>query len=381
MKLSLLSLLSVLFLWTGMAQAFETKATHAWVYDMTTNTVLLDKLGEDSVPPASMSKLMTIEMLFAALKEGRVQLDTTFAVSARAVSYTAMGGSTMYLQETDRPTVAELIKGMIVNSGNDACTVVAEGLEGSEEEFAKKMTERAKALGLTASRFANSSGWPDPGQRMSMRDLGMLAVHLITAYPDLYPAFSQTDYNYKNRAPANANNRNPILGVVAGADGLKTGHTEESGYGMVGSVKQGDRRIVFAFNGLTTDKERADEAERIANWAFRQFALKTVVTAGTEVAKADVFLGAAPTVGLAAEGDLRLLVPAGAGDGIAADVIYTGPLKAPIAKGAKVAQLVIRRPDMPDQTVDLVTTADVAPAGFLDRMKVAFTALRVKYGV
>jgi D-alanyl-D-alanine carboxypeptidase (penicillin-binding protein 5/6) len=363
------------------AHAFETKATHAWVYDVTTQTVLFDKLGEESVPPASMSKLMTIEMLFEALKEGRVQMDTTFGVSAKAMSYTAMGGSTMYLQETDRPTVEELIQGMIVNSGNDACTVVAEGLEGSEEEFAKKMTERARALGLEQSTFANSSGWPDPGQRMSMHDLGLLAVHLITAYPDLYPRFAETEYNYKDRAPANANNRNPILGVVSGADGLKTGHTQEAGYGMVGSVKQGERRIVFAFNGLTTDKERAEEAERISNWAFRQFALKTVVKAGEEVAQADVFLGAAPKVGLAAEGDLDLLIPAGAADTIAADVVYTGPLKAPVAKGTKVAKLVIHRADLPPQEVDLVTTADVAPAGFLDRMLVAVGQLRAQYGL
>ncbi|MCW1919359.1 D-alanyl-D-alanine carboxypeptidase [Rhodobacter sp. KR11] len=377
----LIPLLAAFALFTSAAQAFETKATHAWVYDMTTNTVLLDKEGTVSVPPASMSKLMTIEMLFEALQEGRVQMDTTFGVSAKAMSFTAMGGSTMYLQETDRPTVEELIKGMVVNSGNDACTVVAEGLEGSEEEFARKMTERAQALGLTASTFANSSGWPDPGQRMSMKDLGLLAVHLITAYPELYPVFSETEYNYKDRAPANANNRNPILGVVSGADGLKTGHTQEAGYGMVGSVLQGERRIVFAFNGLTSEKERAEEAERIANWAFRQFALKTVVKAGTEVTQADVFLGAAPKVGLAAAEDLQLLIPAGAGKEIAAEVIYTGPLEAPVAKGTKVAQLVIRRPELPDQTVDLLTTADVAPAGFVDRMFVALTQLRSQYGI
>lgn len=363
------------------AQAFETAATHAWVYDVTTNTVLLDKNGEESVPPASMSKLMTIEMLFEALKEGRVQMDTTFGVSAKAMSYTAMGGSTMYLQETDRPTVEELIKGMVVNSGNDACTVVAEGLEGSEEEFAKKMTERAKTLGLTQSTFANSSGWPDPGQRMSMHDLGMLAVHLINDYPELYPVFGETEYNYKNRAPANANNRNPILGVVSGADGLKTGHTEEAGFGMVGSVKQGERRIVFAFNGLTTDKQRAEEAERISNWAFRQFALKTVVKAGTEITQADVFLGAAPKVGLVADKDLRLLIPAGASDGVAADVVYTGPIKAPIAKGTKLADLVIHLPDMPDQHVDLLAGADIGPAGFMDRVLVAVTQLRSRYGI
>jgi D-alanyl-D-alanine carboxypeptidase (penicillin-binding protein 5/6) len=191
-----------------------------------------------------MAKLMTIEMLFEALDDQRVQMDTSFGVSDKAVSFTALGGSTMYLQQGDRPTVAELIKGMIVNSGNDACTVVAEGLEGSEEEFARKMTERAKALGLEHSTFANSSGWPDPNQRMSMRDLGMLSAHIITTYPELYAGFADTEYDYKDRAPANANNRNPLLKLGIGADGLKTGHTQEAGYGLVGSVKQGDRVVV-----------------------------------------------------------------------------------------------------------------------------------------
>jgi D-alanyl-D-alanine carboxypeptidase (penicillin-binding protein 5/6) len=361
------------------AQAFETTATHAWVYDITTNTVLLDKNGTEPVPPASMSKLMTVEMLFEALQEGRVQMDTTFGVSDKAISFTAQGGSTMYLQMGDRPTVDELIQGMIVNSGNDACTVVAEGLEGSEEEFARKMTERAKTLGLENSTFANSSGWPDPGQRMSMKDLGLLSVHIIETYPDLYPVFSQTEYNYKDRAPANANNRNPLLKLGIGADGLKTGHTQEAGYGMVGSVKQGDRRIVFAFNGVASDKDRAQEAERIANWAFRQFALKTVVKAGTEIAQADVFLGDADKVGLVAEQDLKLLIPAGADAGISGEVVYQGPIKAPIAKGTKIADLVIHLPDMPDHHVPLLTAADVGPAGFLDRVGVAFSQLRSRY--
>ncbi len=363
------------------ARAFETSATHAWVYDMTTNTVLLDKDGEVPVPPASMSKLMTIEMLFEALKDGRVQPDTTFGVSARAVSFTAAGGSTMYLQEGDRPTVDELIRGMVVNSGNDACTVVAEGLEGSEEEFARKMTQRARALGLTASTFANSSGWPDPGQRMSMRDLGMLAVHLIQDYPEYYPVFAETDYNYKNRAPANANNRNPLLKLGIGADGLKTGHTEEAGYGMVGSVKQGDRRIVFAISGLATDTDRAQEAERITNWAFRQFALKTVVKSGTEIALAPVFLGAEDQVALVPDRDLTLLLPALAQDSLQAEAVFSGPIRAPVVKGAKLGQLVIHIPDLPDATVDLVAAADVAPGGFLKRLTTAIGELRTRYGV
>ncbi|MBC7738370.1 MAG: D-alanyl-D-alanine carboxypeptidase [Candidatus Saccharibacteria bacterium] len=363
------------------ARAFETSATHAWVYDITTKTVLLDKGGSESVPPASMSKLMTIEMLFDALQDGRVQMDTTFGVSAKAVSYTEQGGSTMYLQQGDRPTVQELILGMIVNSGNDACTVVAEGLEGSEEEFARKMTERAKTLGLESSTFANSSGWPDPGQRMSMKDLGLLSVHIIETYPELYKTFAETEYNYKDRAPANANNRNPLLKLGIGADGLKTGHTQEAGYGMVGSVKQGERRIIFSFNGVASDLDRAQEAERIANWAFRQFALKTVVKAGTQIADADVFLGNAAKVGLVADQDLRLLIPAGATNAVSADVLYQTPLKAPIKKGDKLGQLVIYLPELPESRVDLFAASDIGEAGFMDRVMMAFTTLRSRYGV
>ena len=214
-----------------------------------------------------------------------------------------------------------------------------------------------------------------------MKDLGLLSVHIITTYPELYPTFAETEYNYKNRAPANANNRNPLLKLGIGADGLKTGHTQEAGFGMVGSVKQGDRRIVFAFSGLTSDKDRATEAEQIANWAFRQFALKTVVKAGVEIAQADVFMGAAAKVGLVSGTDLRLLIPAGAADTVAAEVVYTGPIKAPIAKGTKLADLVIHRTDLPDQHVDLLAATDVGTAGFVDRVMTAFSQLRSRYGL
>lgn len=363
------------------AQAFETASTYAWVYDMTTRTVLLDKAGDASVPPASMSKLMTIEMLFEALSDGRVQMDTTFGVSDAAVAFTAMGGSTMYLQQGDRPTVQDLIKGMIVNSGNDACTAVAEGLEGSEEEFARKMTERAKTLGLEHSTFTNSSGWPDPGQRMSMKDLGILSAHIITTYPDLYRHFADTEFNYKDRAPANADNRNPILGVVSGADGLKTGHTVEAGYGMVGSVKQGERRIVFAFSGLTSSGDRAKEAEAIANWAFRQFSLKTVAKAGDAIAQAPVFLGDVDTVGLVTAQDLRMLLPAGAATTVSGEVVFTGPVKAPIVKGTKLGELIVHVPELGDQRFDLLAATDVGPAGFTRRLSMAVTYLRARYGL
>ncbi len=358
------------------ALAFETQATAAWVYDVTTHTVLMDKNADQSLPPASMSKLMTINMLFEALRDGRVQMDTTFAVSSRAK---AMGGSTMFLQESDRPTVEELIHGMIINSGNDACVVVAEGLAGTEEAFAAQMTERARALGMTGSTFANASGWPDPGHRMTMRDLGILARRLIEEFPEYYPVFAETEFNYKDRAPDNRFNRNPLLKLGIGADGLKTGHTSEAGYGLVGSARQGDRRVIFAITGLPSDTARAEEAERIVSWAFRQFAEKTVAKAGVRVAEAEVFLGEADSVGLVPAEDLRLLVPALVQDKVEAEVIYKGPLMAPVEAGVPVAELVIKVPGLPDHQIQLVAETPVAKAGFLRRLTTAAGALYDRY--
>jgi D-alanyl-D-alanine carboxypeptidase (penicillin-binding protein 5/6) len=361
------------------ARAFETAATAAWVYDMTTGTVLMDKNADQPVPPASMSKLMTINMLFEALKDGRVTMDTTFAVSDRAVQMTRDGGSTMMLQHDDRPTVEELIHGMIINSGNDACVVVAEGLAGTEEAFSAQMTQRAQALGMTASTFANASGWPDPTHRMSMRDLGILGKRLIEDFPEYYPIFAETEYMYKDRSPDNRFNRNPLLKLGIGADGLKTGHTTEAGYGLVGSAKQGDRRIIFAITGLPSDKARAEEAERIVGWAFRQFSEKTVAKAGTRVAEAEVHMGASDTVGLVPAEDIRLLVPALVQDNITAEVVYNGPLLAPVTKGTPVAELIVHAPDLPDRRVTLVAEADVGNAGFLKRLTTAANALYTRY--
>ncbi|MFZ1469304.1 MAG: D-alanyl-D-alanine carboxypeptidase family protein [Paracoccaceae bacterium] len=358
------------------AQAFDTQARAAWVYDVTTHTVLMDKNADEALPPASMSKLMTVNMLFEALRDGRVTMDTTFAVSSRAK---AMGGSTMFLQETDRPTVEELIHGMIINSGNDACVVVAEGLAGTEEAFAQQMTERARALGMTSSVFANSSGWPAPNQRMSMRDLGILSQRLIEVFPEYYPVFAQTEFNYKNRAPDNRHNRNPLLKMGIGADGLKTGHTTEAGYGLVGSAVQGNRRIIFAITGLTSDTARAEESERIVGWAFRQFAQKTVAKAGVRVAEAEVFMGDAATVGLIPAEDLSLLVPALVQDKIDAEVIYKGPLIAPIEAGTPVAELVVHVPDLPDHRIQLVAETSVGKAGFLRRLSTAAGDLYDRY--
>lgn len=358
------------------AQAFDTRATAAWVFDETTQTVLLAKNADQPLPPASMSKLMTLNMLFEALQDGRVTMDTTFAVSTKARS---MGGSTMFLNEQDRPTVRDLIHGIIVNSGNDACVVVAEGLSGTEEAFAAQMTERAKTLGMTQSTFANASGWPDPNHRMSMHDLGVIARRLIEEFPEEYTIFKETEFNYANRAEANRFNRNPLLKLNIGADGLKTGHTTEAGYGLVGSAVQGNRRVIFVITGLESDTARAEEAERIVNWAFRQFVLKTVAKAGLRVAEAPVWMGRDSTVGLVPAKDVVLLVPASVQDGISAEVSFTGPLAAPLIAGQPVAELIVHVPDLPDARIPLVTEAAVNRAGFAGRLTTAAQVLYQRF--
>ncbi len=353
-------------------QALETQSRAAFVYDVTTGTVLLEKDADVPIPPASMSKLMTLNMLFEALRDGRVTMDTRFGVSSKAKS---MGGSTMFLNETDRPTVEQLIQGIIVLSGNDACVVVAEGLAGSEDAFARLMNDRAKALGLTASTFANSSGWPNPNHRMSVRDMGMLAVRLITEFPEYYGYFGNKEYEFDGRSPDNRFNRNPLLSLGIGADGLKTGHTQEAGYGLVGSATQGTRRIVFVVSGLSSEKERAEESERIVNWAFRQFVEKTVIAKDAEVARAAVWMGDHQEIGLVTPEDVSLLLPALERDVLSAEVVYRGPIEAPIAAGQEVADLVVTLKDLPPAHIPLVSDRDVARGGFVPRLRTAATVL------
>lgn len=351
------------------ALGFETRARAAWVYDLTSGTVLLDKNAHAPLPPASMSKLMTVNMLFEALKDGRVTLDERFAVSSNAK---AMKGSTMFLNELDRPTVEELIKGIIVLSGNDACVVVAEGLAGTEQDFAAKMNERAKAMGMNDSHFANASGWPDPNHLMSMHDLGILATRLIIEFPDYYHYFALTEFPFDGRSPDNRFNRNPLLKMGIGADGLKTGHTQEAGYGLVGSAQQDGRRIVFVISGLASEKERSEEAQRVVDWAFREFILKTVARKGQKIADAPVWMGAVKEVGLVLEEDLDLLLPSLAQDRLKAEVTYKGPVKAPFAAGTKLAEMVIDIPGHAPVTVPLVAEADVGQGGFFTRVSTAF---------
>ena len=353
---------------SGARAEFETRAVAAWIYDDTTDTVLLSKNAETPRPPASMSKLMTLDLLFEAVRDGRVGLDTRFSVSERAAG---MGGSSMFLNPKDRPTVEELIQGIVVQSGNDACVVVAEGLAGTEEAFAKLMNERARAIGLRNSTFANASGWPDPNQQMSMEDLGLLARRLIDEFPEFYHYFGQPTFAFDGRVPSNHRNRNPLLALGIGADGLKTGHTAEAGYGLVGSAVQGDRRIIFVISGLPDDAARAEEAESVVNWAFRQFVQKTLVEKGTKLAEVPVWMGSERSVAMIAPEDIKLLVPATVRGGIAAEITYETPLRAPIAEGQQIGTLTVELPDLQRQELPLTAATAVAKGGFVPRVRTA----------
>ncbi|ETW13175.1 D-alanyl-D-alanine carboxypeptidase [Roseivivax marinus] len=361
------------------AQAFDTSARAAFVLDQKTGTVLLDKNADQALPPASMSKLMTLYMAFEAIEEGQLGLEERLPVSSHAASY---GGSTMFLDTTDRVQVEDLLRGIVVLSGNDACAVIAEALspDGTERGFAQMMTRRAQQLGLTNSVFKNSNGWPAEGHVMSVRDLALLARHLIEDFPEFYPMFAEQRFEFDGRAPANVSNRNPLLGLGIGADGLKTGHTQAAGYGLVGSAVQGDRRVIFAISGLETNAARAEESEAIVNWAFRQFAEKTITEAGVRVAEADVFLGAEDTVGLVAAEDLTMLVPVLTGAPLEAEVVYTGPLEAPIAEGQRLAELIIRPEGLPEHRVPLVAETAVDGAGFVNRVMTVAGVLLRRFG-
>lgn len=347
------------------AQAFETSASAAYVMDYNTGTVLLAKNADEPLPPASMSKLMTLYMAFEAIDLGILNLDQELPVSAAAQQY---GGSTMFLEAGERVRVEDLLRGIIVLSGNDACVVIAEAIAGTEAKFARQMTMRAQQMGMTNSTFTNSNGWPKAGHRMSMRDLGLISARLIRDFPQYYPIFAEEEFLFDPKEAQNRFNRNPLLGMGVGADGLKTGHTEEAGYGLAGSAEQGDRRVIFVLSGLDTAQARAQEAEAMTNWAFRQFTQTELGTAGTLVAQADVSIGAERTVGLELAEDLSLLIPTNPINSLMTEVVYEGPVQAPIAKGDRIGELIIRPDGLPEKRVPLVADRAIAPYGFVDRM-------------
>jgi D-alanyl-D-alanine carboxypeptidase (penicillin-binding protein 5/6) len=361
------------------ATAFDTRANAAYVYDLTTATVLLDKNADQPLPPASMSKLMTLYVAFEAIERGLLRMTDELVVSSHANSY---GGSTLFLKIGERVTVEDLIRGIIVLSGNDACVVIAEALspDGTEGGFARLMTRKAQDMGMTNSTFANSNGWPAAGHRMSMRDLGLLATRIIEDFPEFYPMFAETEFLFDATESANRFNRNPLLKLGIGADGLKTGHTKEAGYGLTGSAKQGNRRIVFVVSGMTSSAARAQEAEAIVNWSFRQFAQRTLASGGQRIATAAVWEGAEPEIGLVPVDEISILLPVLADTEVEAEVIYTGPIQAPITAGTPLAQLVFQPEGLPQQRFDLVAESDVAHGGFLATVSTAAMSLIDRLG-
>ncbi|WP_224825674.1 D-alanyl-D-alanine carboxypeptidase family protein [Cognatishimia sp. MH4019] len=377
MKTLLLSVTALLITAFQVA-AFDTRASAAFVLDQTTGTVLLNKNAKEPLPPASMSKLMTLYMTFEAVADGRLTLDETLPVSQRAMD---LGGSTMFLNTRDRVTVEDLIRGIIVLSGNDACIVLAEALspDGTEAGFARMMTARAEEMGMMNSTFTNSTGWPQAGHRMSMEDLAILADRLITDYPTYYPLFAEREFLFDGRAPQNKRNRNPLLGLGIGADGLKTGHTQEAGYGLVGSAKQGDRRVIFVITGLDTVAARAEEAEKITTWAFRQFVEKEVATSGTLITQADVWMGNQTTVGLTVQDDLSLLVPVVGANTVNAFAEFNGPIEAPIEAGQQLGELVVEVEGLPETRHPLVADRAIARGGVMPRLRAAVTVLLRDY--
>ncbi len=345
--------------------ALETTARSALVVDYNTGTVLLSKNADAPMPPASMSKLMTLNMIFEALEDGRLTLEDTFRVSAKA---SQKGGSKMFVREGARVRIEDLIRGVIVQSGNDACIVLAEGLSGTEDEFAKRMTQRARELGMLNSNFVNSTGWPDPGQEMSAEDLVFLATRLIEKFPQYYGYFAEETFTWENIVQ---NNRNPLLSLGIGADGLKTGHTEEAGYGLVGSAVSDGRRIIFMIGGLDSALARSTEAERIARWAFREFEMKTLFKADEPIDSANVWLGAEKSVGMALSNDVELLLPLESLAEITAHYTYTDPIEAPIRAGQKLGDLIVMVPGSDPMYFPLSAITSIEAGGFAERISAA----------
>ena len=348
--------------------AFETSAKAAYVIDLKTNAVLLSKNPDTPMQPASLSKLMTLNMAFEALKDGRLALDDQLPVSRHAEKYK---GSTMFLTTRHRPTVEELIKGVVVVSGNDASAVLAEALspDGTENGFANLMTKRAKHLGMHNSTFGNSNGWPHPKQLMSVKDLAIISARLINEFPEYYPYFAEREFTYDGITQPN---RNPLLKLGLGADGLKTGWTQKAGYGIVGSALQDGRRVVFVLTGIKSSKIREREAEKINNWVFRQFTERKLISAGDVIHMVPVHLGEKTLVRVTVKEDLMGLIPSMMEGKIKTEIKYEGPLKAPIIKGKEVGEIIVTIPSLVSFSRPIIAAESVEDGGFLARLKFAF---------
>lgn len=352
-------------------QAVETKAREALLLDYETGTVLLNKNADERMPPSSMSKLMTAVMIFDRLKEGSLSLDEKFRVSQNAwkTGGAASGSSTMFLHPNQEVRVEDLLRGIIIQSGNDACITVAENLLGTEAAFAESMNRRAKEIGLTGSHFMNATGLPDENHYMTPRDLAKLARFIMERFPEYFSIYSEKEFSYNN---IRQHNRNPLLYTMPGADGMKTGHTSVAGYGLTATAKIDDRRQILVINGLDTMAARSDEAQKLMDWGFRNFENRTLFTKGEVVNTADVWLGDMDEVQLVADHDLRFTLPRRAAQNLDVKVVYNGPIPAPITKGQQIARLVVNGTDMPTPLeVPLVAATDVDRLGFFGRLGAA----------
>jgi D-alanyl-D-alanine carboxypeptidase (penicillin-binding protein 5/6) len=338
----------------------DTAARWAFIMDFNTGATLLDKDADVSMPPSSMTKLMTAYLVYAALKSGKLKLTDELPVSEKAWR---MGGSKMFVQVGTSVKVEDLIRGMIVQSGNDACIVLAEGIAGSEEQFVALMNEKAKQLGLTSSNFRNSTGWPDPEHRMSCRDIATLARRIIQDFPEYLHYDSEKSFKYNN---IDQENRNPLV-QKGTADGLKTGHTEEGGYGLCATSERNGRRVIVVLNGMTSMHQRAEEGERMMEWAFREFENVTLFTAGDVVERAPVWLGTAASVPLVGGRDLIVTMPRNWRKNANISVSYAAPISAPVAKGDQLGKLTVSGQGVPGMEVPLLAGADVPKLGLPGR--------------
>ena len=365
--------LIVLLLAAPARAQIDTAAQHAILMDYDSGEILFDKDGEAPMPPSSMSKLMTVELVFRRLKEGSLKPTDTFHVSEKAWREGADSSeSKMFVMVNSDVSVDDLLKGIIVQSGNDACVVVAEGMAGSEDAFAQMMTKRAKELGLTQSHFANATGMPDPGQYMSARDLAMLAAHIIRDYPEYYKYFGMTDFTWsKIHQP----NRNPLLTANVGADGLKTGHTDAGGYGLVGSAVQGGRRLILVLNGLTSERQRVEESQRLMQIGFRDFKHYDLFKPSDVVMQADVWGGASPTVPLRVGTPLSIILHPESRHDMKVTVHYDSPIPAPIAAGQQLGTITVSAPGHPNKTAPLYAASDVPMTGLFGRVWLGIKSL------
>ncbi|HEU0219011.1 MAG TPA: D-alanyl-D-alanine carboxypeptidase family protein [Stellaceae bacterium] len=340
----------------------DTLARHAMIYEVDTDTVLFDKHAEERMPPASMSKIMTAYVVFSMLKEGRASLGDELPVSEHAWR---LGGSKMFVAIGARIKIEDLVKGMLIQSGNDACVVLAEGLAGSEEAFVDKMNQKAQELGLKDSHFANTTGLPDPNEWMTARDLVTLSRDIIKDFPEYYHYFSEKDFDFNN---INQGNRNPLLYKNIGADGLKTGHTDEAGYSLDASVVRGDRRIILVVSGLSTMKDRGAESERLIEWAFREYNNYKLFSAGDKIDDAEVWLGAEPKVGMTVGKDLTVTLPRRSRRDMKVSINYDKPVPAPVNKGDKIGKIVVTAPDVDPVERPIFAAASVKPISTIGRM-------------